>query len=60
MDDCIAKFKKAAKHSRKPFSPGQLHEIADVAGDLERLANVSKLARLLTPKERRRQGRIST
>ena len=60
MDDCIAKFKKAAKHSRKPFPPGQLDEIADVAGDLERLANVSKLARLLTPKERRRQGRIST
>lgn len=57
MDDCIAKFKKAAKHSRKPFSADQLDEIADAAGGLEHLANVSKLTRLLTPKSAGGKGR---
>ena len=50
MDDCAAKFRKAAAHSRAPFPKRQLEEIVEVVQDLENLKNVRRLAKLLVPR----------
>lgn len=49
MADCIAKFQKAAVHSRYPYSKKQLNKIVDIVGCLEKLDTMNKLISLLVP-----------
>lgn len=49
LDDCIAKFRKAAAHSYRSFHKSQLERIIDMVGNLENLRDANTLISSLVP-----------